>query len=300
MTASSGSICRGAPDAPAAVLQAARAVGPTIRWWVSAGHPTVSCVDDKDRALYAELLRVLGEVDGWVARMDSAADRPQRQSGSPLRADDDRLHPYELSHAAWHSLIHAVDHLNCLQTVLRDAGLIHMFAPYSLVRSALENACAAVWMLHPPSRPERVARRLRFAAEDIRNGENVKELIGETGPRSKQERMDQVHDVAKRAGVNEATAARRRRGRIRPEGVPGPRGRSREVGPRQQKLRLPGQPVAAPITPGGPASPIARLTSGAVVKAARQRIRSVLHVLRQGLPGPAHLDTYHDLREPVA
>jgi hypothetical protein len=169
----------------------------------------VSCgddLDDKDRLHYEELLRLLGEVDVWVSRIDPEADHPRPLPGSPLRADDERAHPYELSHATWHSLSHAVDHLNCLRTLLRDAGLIHMYAPYSLVRSALENACAAVWILHPPSRPERMARRLRFAAEDIRNGENAKELIGKTGPRSKQEQMEQVRDIAKRAGVNEATA----------------------------------------------------------------------------------------------
>jgi hypothetical protein len=107
----------------------------------------VACVNDKDRPDYAELLRLLGLVDGWAARIDPDAGRPQPPPGSALRGDDLRTHPYELSHAAWHSLSHAVDHLNCLQTLLKDAGLIHIFAPYSLVRSALENASAAVWML---------------------------------------------------------------------------------------------------------------------------------------------------------
>lgn len=47
--------------------------------------------------------------------------------------------------------------------------------PIGIVRAVLENACSAVWMLQPPGRTERLARRLRFAITDIRNGEEVKE-----------------------------------------------------------------------------------------------------------------------------
>jgi hypothetical protein len=115
-------------------------------------------VDEVDRPHYAELLRRLDEVDGWLTRIDPDVDHAQPSPGSPVRTDDARTHPYELSHGAWHSLSHAVDHLNCLRVLLRDAGVIHMYAPYSLVRSALENASTAVWTLHPASRTERVAR----------------------------------------------------------------------------------------------------------------------------------------------
>jgi hypothetical protein len=171
----------------------------------------VSCVDEKDRPHYEELLRLLSQVDGWVRRIDPAhADRPQEPpSGSPLRGDDERTRPYQLSHAAWHSLSHAVDHLNCLHALLRDAHMIHMFAPYSLVRSALENASVAVWMLQPASRPGRVARRLRFAMVDIRNSEEAKRLTGTVGPRSEPDRIDEVRDIARRAGVKETEAVRR-------------------------------------------------------------------------------------------
>ena len=168
-------------------------------------HAAIRCraVDDEDGPCYAELLQVLGEVDGWVARLDPSADRPRPAPGSPLRADDERLDPYQLSHAVWHSLSHGVDHLNCLRTLLRDAGVIHMYAPYSLVRSALENASAAVWMLQPTRRPDRIARRLRFAAADISNGEAAKQLAGQVGPRSKAERLDQAQEIAQRTGIDQ-------------------------------------------------------------------------------------------------
>lgn len=170
----------------------------------------MTCVEDKDRPHFEELLRRLGEVDSWLARIDpERADRPQEPPvGSPMRTDDERTHPYELSHAAWHALSHAVDPLNCLLALLRDAHMIHMFAPYSLVRSALENSSAAVWMLQPNSRTERLARRLRFATANIENSERVKQLIGAEGPRSKHELINEVRDIARRAGVDEAEAVR--------------------------------------------------------------------------------------------
>lgn len=168
----------------------------------------MSRVDDKDASHFEGLLRLLGELDGWAARIDPDAARPRPSPGSAMCADDERAHPYQLSHASWHSLSHSVDHLSCLRALLKDAGVIHMYAPYSLVRSALENASAAVWMLQPASRAERVARRLRFATSDIRNGEDAKRLIGKPGPRSLQERLDGVRDIAKRAGVAESEATR--------------------------------------------------------------------------------------------
>jgi hypothetical protein len=145
-------------------------------------------VDDNDGRYLAQLLDVLAQSDSWAARIHPSVPPSRPAPRSPLRGDDDRAHPYELSHAAWHSLSHAVDHLGCLCALVQDARTVHMFAPYTLVRAVLENACAAVWMLQSSRRSDRLARRLQFAVTDIRNGEQVKQLIGQLGPRSEQDR----------------------------------------------------------------------------------------------------------------
>jgi hypothetical protein len=62
-------------------------------------------------------------------------------------------------------------------------------------------------MLHPANRIERITRRLRYAAVNIYNGEQAKELVGATGPRPQKARLDEVRDLAKQAGANEADAA---------------------------------------------------------------------------------------------
>jgi hypothetical protein len=164
-------------------------------------------MNEADGRVLRELLRVLGESEPWARRASSPAGLvPALRSA--MRGDDDRLHPYEMSHAAWHSLVHAVDHLTCLQALLGRAGVVPLYAPFSLVRAVVENACAAVWMLQPPQRPERLGRRLRFAVTDIRNGEEVKEIIRQPGPRPKQDRLDEVRAIAARAGLGEDTVSR--------------------------------------------------------------------------------------------
>jgi hypothetical protein len=162
----------------------------------------VSYVDD-DGEHYAELLRELSSVDTWLSRM---ATSPEPPAGSALRGDDTRTEPYQLSYAAWNSLTHAVDHLNCLRTLLRDARVVHMFAPFSLARPALENASAAVWLLQPRGRRERITRRLRLAADDIRNGEQARNLIGTEGPRSQEERLKDIRDIADGERIEQSAA----------------------------------------------------------------------------------------------
>jgi len=125
-----------------------------------------------------------------------------------MRRDDKETHPYETSQAAWHALSHAVDHLHCLRTLLKDAHLMHMYAPYSIARAALENACTAVWLLAPANRSERILRRLRLVAKDIKGGEEAKRLVGSTGPRSESERLDEVRALARRRGIDEHDAVR--------------------------------------------------------------------------------------------
>jgi len=159
-------------------------------------------VNDEDSRLLAELLRVLGESDPWIKRVSSAVGEPGPAARSPMREDDDRLKPYHLSHAAWHSLTHAADHLVCLQALLGSARLVPMYAPFSLVRAVLENSCAAVWMLQPPRRTERITRRLQFAVTDIRNGEEAKEIVQQPGPRTRQDRLDQVRAIAAGEGIS--------------------------------------------------------------------------------------------------
>lgn len=83
-------------------------------------------MDVHDGKWLAETLRVLQQPDAWAAR--TGADGPGLRPAprSPLCGDDNQAHPYQLSHAAWHFLSGAVDHLGCLRTLLCEAKVVHM------------------------------------------------------------------------------------------------------------------------------------------------------------------------------
>jgi hypothetical protein len=165
-------------------------------------------VDDAEKPLYDETLDLLGRIDLWVQRMDPASGHPGPKAGSALEDDDQRVHPYEISHAAWHALSHAVDHLHMLRVALRDGKTINMYAPFTLLRAATENAAAAVWLLAPDNQTERILRRLRFAAGDIRQGEKVKTLLGSSGPRAEQVRLDDLRKIAAAEGISAVEAVK--------------------------------------------------------------------------------------------
>lgn len=165
---------------------------------------------NEEQRLFAEMFKHLDKIEPWLKRIDPAGPTAAPRERSVMRRDDKETHPYRMSDAAWHALSHAVDHLHCLRALLKDAHLMHMYAPYSLARAALENASAAVWLLAPDDRSERILRRLRFAALDIRGGEEAKRLVGATsGPKSEADRLDEVRALARRRGIDEKAAVKR-------------------------------------------------------------------------------------------
>ncbi|MFY1673680.1 hypothetical protein ACN27G_27600 [Plantactinospora sp. WMMB334] len=165
-------------------------------------------MDDREKEFFNQLLQLLTQIDPWLTRIDPDSPRATVAPGSPLSTDNHRTDPYQTSYATWHSISHAVDCLHMLRTTLRT-GMLHMYAPYSLVRGAMENASTAVWLLAPASRSERVLRRLRLAAVDIHNGEKIKNLIGSVGPRSPEERREQIRDLAQRSSLDPKRALNR-------------------------------------------------------------------------------------------
>src|SRR5690349_15715455 len=111
--------------------------------------------------------------------------------GSALCGDDRRSAPYHVSHEAWQRLDSAVDHLFALKVLIADAGVLPTYAPFTLLRAAIENAASAVWLLDPSSRSERVLRRLRLEAANAKNSDRAVSLLGSTPNRSLDERKAQ-------------------------------------------------------------------------------------------------------------
>lgn len=161
----------------------------------------MACVDRENGAHLAEAIRALEEVPGWASRTAADASRLRPAPRSQLQEDDAKASPYHLSHAAWRSLSTAVDHLACLRVLLTEAKVIHMYAPFTLLRAALENSCAAVWLLEPGSSVDRLSRHFRKVLDDIRNEEQVRDLMHQPGLRSEAERLASVRTLAITAGL---------------------------------------------------------------------------------------------------
>lgn len=95
------------------------------------------------------------EISDWheanVKSYDAAA-------GSLLHVADAMSEPHQASHVVGYFLLTAVDHLHALKMVMVDAGSQHTFAPYTLIRAAIENAATALWVLQQND-PRSVAKR---------------------------------------------------------------------------------------------------------------------------------------------
>ncbi|GAB1694916.1 hypothetical protein [Krasilnikovia sp. M28-CT-15] len=162
---------------------------------------------DEDRDL-RKLLSLLDKADAWRETTDRPAAAWHVQPGSPLAGDDAKTDPYQVSHSAWHALTVAVDHIQCLRSSLvseltdRSASiLIHTHAQSSLIRGAFENGARAVWMLGPPTRLDRVTRRLSLQAKEVRHSARMQALVGHQGPRTVEQREQQLIDLVIKAGV---------------------------------------------------------------------------------------------------
>jgi len=101
--------------------------------------PTVN-QDDVERRQ-----RLVRLIDEWFAR--TSAPPAEVQPGSELGEDDRATDYLHVSHMVTTSLIHAVDHLHALRTLLVDARVLHTSADFTLIRSGLENAATAVWLM---------------------------------------------------------------------------------------------------------------------------------------------------------
>ncbi|WP_344547270.1 hypothetical protein [Actinomadura fulvescens] len=151
-----------------------------------------------------QLLRMLDNIDPWieVVRSDESSRPWTADDRSPLATDDQRTHPYRLSHRAWMAIGVAVDFLHCLRRgllhELHDGQahvLLHSYAQPAVMRGAVENACCAVWLLGPPTRSERVTNRLTLEWNELKPAYRLRELAHSQPSRTIEQRQRQLIDL---------------------------------------------------------------------------------------------------------
>ncbi len=114
---------------------------------------------------------------------------------------------YDVGHAARSgiAIAIAINHLHALRGLIVDARQVHSYAPFSLIRGAIDNAALSVWLLAPDDQDERLFRRLHLAYEDVRQGSEAMTLLGPCAlqpPRPVEIRLKEITELAKGLGVN--------------------------------------------------------------------------------------------------
>jgi hypothetical protein len=142
-------------------------------------------------------------LDKWLGR-DEDPILTAVQPGSRTAGDDRLTDPHRLSHQVLTSLAHGIDHLHAFRSLVVKAEELHLYAPFSLMRGALENACTALWLLHPDDEATRAQRCLQLAAADVKHGEEARALTGErdaAGAERLARRRNRIGDLAEAAGL---------------------------------------------------------------------------------------------------
>jgi len=139
------------------------------------------------------------EIDRWMNR---GPDWYEVQAGSSLAGDDAATNPHHLSHLVVHAVAVAVDHLHCLRTVIGSAGALHLYAPYGLLRPAIEGGAVGVWLLESASRDTRIKRCLRLANQDIADSEEIKAILKSTHGLTKEQRIGRLRGIAVNRGLD--------------------------------------------------------------------------------------------------
>lgn len=104
---------------------------------------------------HATMADCFAQIEQWHEFV--SVTRPVAAS-SALGVADRLTEPFQSSHTVSFNILTAVDHLHALRALLVDAKAQHIFAPYSLVRSAIENAATALWIM-TDSHPRAIAVR---------------------------------------------------------------------------------------------------------------------------------------------
>jgi hypothetical protein len=158
---------------------------------------------EEEQEALQQLGRLFVQIDQWQAT-DQQQGGLSAQPGSSLAGDDQATNPYHVSHTVIHELFGALDHLHALRMLVQTAHALHTFAPFTLNRAAMECGAAAVWVLAPKSRDERIRRRLVLATRNARDIDSALVKLGE--PSSLRSRLDEIRKIAARRRALDPTS----------------------------------------------------------------------------------------------
>ncbi|GAA4188859.1 hypothetical protein GCM10022288_15790 [Gryllotalpicola kribbensis] len=164
-------------------MQVPKTRGVRVRPEGRTGRPTET---GEEEAQAAALLPPL-----W-ARIDELLTLDDRgyfelEPGSALDLDDCVSYPHKISGNPRLGIIGAIDHVRAVRMII-DTGAVPMNSLFTLLRSALETAFSAIYLLEPDARDERIRRGLRDLHQEMVDGRNMRADFGALNPRKGDER----------------------------------------------------------------------------------------------------------------
>lgn len=161
---------------------------------------TETTVQISESDIEAKWTRISPLIDRMMERVGTPGEFPIGESSS-LLGDDAQSSPYQVSHAVRLCMTAGVDHLHAVKSLVVDGGILHIAAPYSLSRGALENFSAAFWILHPSSRNSRIDHALRWQAKNFREGNTAIEGLNLPTRKTLESKLLKLDAVAQRRGI---------------------------------------------------------------------------------------------------
>lgn len=122
--------------------------------------------------------------------------------GSSLSGDDAASNPYHVSHVVRLCLMAGSDHLHAAKVLIVDNRVLHIAAPASLARGALETLAAAYWVLQPGQRDERICRALRWHAKNMKDAETAVGYLELAGHPPLEDKLQKLDVVAARRSID--------------------------------------------------------------------------------------------------
>ncbi|WP_139000232.1 hypothetical protein [Rhodococcus zopfii] len=122
--------------------------------------PTQEAANEAGRVATSRLLGTLGPIE----HKRTTVGYPIHPHSS-LALDHQRMPGLQVGHSIDRALHHSLDCLWGLDQLLKKTGPQH-YAPYLLIRGALESAATAVWLLDPDDRTTRLQRRVAIAVNN--------------------------------------------------------------------------------------------------------------------------------------
>lgn len=145
------------------------------------------------------LLKMLDEHSALNARIN---EWPEAQPGSAMFGDDKATHPLPTSACVHYLMLAGADNLAGLRSLLVESETatnlqlnLHPFAPYTLLRNAIECASTAIWILAPSTRHERVLRTARIELEDAKKNKAALTNIGGNGDETYARRIKLIRQM---------------------------------------------------------------------------------------------------------